>query len=128
MKNKNLLLFGAVGLVAFTFMGQKKEKYFLVNGVPVAESKLSKPPYNYVRSGGQWWTPAQIAQAASQAGVPPGTTIFPNDPVWATITSILALGAQFIPLIFAGTGTSGSMGGNGNGNGNGGNGSSGGMG
>lgn len=101
--NKTLLLVAAVGLVAWSFIGGGGgERYFMVNGVPTPESQLRSMGYVYLN--GAWWTPAQIAQAGQQGGVSVNSNTPQSDPVWNTISTILATGAQFIPLIVSGAG------------------------
>lgn len=112
--NKMLFLAAAVGLVAWSFMGSGGMRYFMVNGVPVPENQLESMGYKYLNGG--WWTPQQIAQAGQQGGVNVSTNTPASDPVWNTISTILATSAQFIPLIVSATGGgSGGSGGSGGG-------------
>lgn len=114
--DKNLLIFGALGLGAYFYMNSNKpkERMFNVNGQAVPESQL--PALGYVNVAGQWYTQAQIAAAASAGGVNPPTS--GTDPAWNTIATVLATAAQIVPLVVnIANATGGSGGGSGAGNG-----------
>lgn len=108
---KLLLGIAAIGLVGYYFMGSGSQRYFIVNGTRVPESQLRG--MGYIPLNDQWWTPQQIQQAANQGGV--NYNAPSGDPAWNVISTILATSAQFIPLMFGGTGTGGNTSGSGGG-------------
>lgn len=96
-----LVALGAAALIYFNSEGG--ETYFNVNGQKVPESQL--PSLGYRKINGQWWSAAQIAAAANQAGIPnpnvatsSGTTNT-TDPGWAIVSNLLATGVQYLPLL-----------------------------
>jgi hypothetical protein len=101
--SKQIAIAAAAAAGAYLVLGgkdEKQERYFIVNGVSVPESKL--PQLGYTKVDDEWWPNATIQQAAQQ-----GNVSIPNqqqgssqqsDVTWAVIGGILATGMQMIPL------------------------------